>query len=175
MRNWSEYVWLIDHLVKTGFINTIREIWWDVRPHNNFGTVEVRICDLPSSLEDVLGLTALVQCLVHSLSQEIDAGTYQHDCHPMLVRQNKWRACRFGMAAELVDPTTLACMPARKVVRQLVERLRPVAQELRCEPYLEHVVEMAEAPTGADRQIAVYKETGDPVEVVRRALAAQKA
>ena len=83
MRNWSEYAWLLNHMVETGFIKTIREIWWDVRPHHNFGTVEVRICDMPPSLRHVLGLTALVQCLVHDLSEEIDRGTYQYDCHPV--------------------------------------------------------------------------------------------
>ena len=97
MRNWSEYVWLVTHLVETGFINTIREIWWDVRPHHNFGTVEVRMCDMPGNLEDSLAIAALIQCLVKALSDEIDRGAYQHDCHPMMVRQNKWRASRFGL------------------------------------------------------------------------------
>src|SRR5690606_2186644 len=106
MRNWSEYVWLTNHLISTGFINTVREIWWDVRPHHNFGTVEVRICDMPGSLDDVLALTALIQCLIVHLSREIDEGAYQHDCHPMMVRQNKWRASRFGTQARLVNAYT---------------------------------------------------------------------
>ena len=175
MRNWSEYVWLVNHLVGTGFINTIREIWWDVRPHNNFGTVEVRICDVPASLTDVLGLTAVVQCLVHALSEEIDAGTYQHDCHPTMVRQNKWRACRHGMDANLVDLWTQASLPARKMLGQLVDRLHETAVELDCLDYLEHARAMAQQPTGAERQLAVYHETGDLVEVVRRCLAASGA
>ncbi len=128
MRNWSEYAWLLNHMVETGFIKTIREIWWDVRPHHNFGTVEVRICDMPPSLEHVLGLTALIQCLVHDLSQEIDRGTYQFDCHPFLIRQNKWRACRYGMEARLVDPASHQAVPARQVVRTLA---RPLAGSCR--------------------------------------------
>ena len=106
MRNWSEYVWLVNHMIDTGFINTIREIWWDVRPHHNFGTVEVRVCDMPANLTDTLALAALVQCLVKALSDEIDNGTYQHDSHPMMVQQNKWRAARFGNQANLVDTDT---------------------------------------------------------------------
>ena len=117
-------------MVETGFIKTIREIWWDVRPHHNFGTVEVRICDMPPTLEHVLGLTALIQCLVHDLSEEIDRGTYQFDCHPFMVRQNKWRACRYGMEAQLVDPVTYQAEPARDVVHGLVERLAERAEEL---------------------------------------------
>src|SRR5690606_3663786 len=103
MRNWSEYTWLINHLVDTGFINTIREIWWDIRPHHKFGTVEIRVCDMPANLDQVLALTALVQCLVQAISTEIDEGTYQSEYHPMMVAQNKWRATRFGPDARLVD------------------------------------------------------------------------
>jgi glutamate---cysteine ligase / carboxylate-amine ligase len=171
MRNWSEYAWLVNHMVETGFIKTIRELWWDVRPHHNFGTVEVRICDMPPSLEHVLGLTALIQCLVHDLSQEIDRGTYQFDCHPFLIRQNKWRACRYGMDARLVDPASHQAVPARQVVRSLLDRLQARAEELGCVPYFEIVREMVEQPTGAVRQLQIYEETNDLAEVVRRMLA----
>jgi carboxylate-amine ligase len=171
MRNWSEYVWLMNHMVETGFIKTIRELWWDVRPHHNFGTVEVRICDMPPCLDDVLGLTALIQCLVHDLSQEIDRGTYQFDCHPFLIRQNKWRACRFGMDARLVDPSNHRAAPARVVVHDLVERLQFRAEELGCARYLNRVHLMAEEPTGSVRQLAAFNETNSLPEVVRRMLA----
>ncbi len=134
MRNWSEYTWLLNHMVQTGFIKTIREIWWDVRPHHNFGTVEVRICDMPPTLRHVLCLTALVQCLVYDLSEEIDRGTYQYDCHPFMVRQNKWRACRYGMEANLVDPTTFQSVPARQSLHSLVNRLADRGEELGCAP-----------------------------------------
>lgn len=167
MRNWSEYVWLVTHLVDTGFIHTIREIWWDVRPHNNFGTVEVRICDMPGSLQDALALAGLIQCLVSTLSDEIDRGTYQRDFHPMMVRQNKWRACRFGLDAELIDPYTCEPQRVRDLVPQLVHQLKPVAQELGCEPYLECVEEIASGPSWAERQLEVLQRSGDPAEVVR--------
>lgn len=170
MRNWSEYVWLMNHLVETGFVRTIREIWWDVRPHHNFGTVEVRICDLPQDLPSVLALTALVQCLVHRISEEVDHGTYRFDSHPMLVQQNKWRACRYGLDASLVDLDTREPRPARQVVRDLVSRLRDNAEALGCLPYLKTILEMVEQPTGADRQLAVFEQTGDLAEVVRRSL-----
>jgi carboxylate-amine ligase len=168
MRNWSEYAWLVNHMVETGFIKTIREIWWDVRPHHNFGTVEVRICDMPPSLEHVLGLTALIQCLVYDLSEEIDRGTYQFDCHPFMIRQNKWRACRYGLDASLVDAATHQSIPARQVVRALLDRLQPRAGELGCTSYLEIVREMTEQPTGSVRQLQHFQETNDLAEVVRR-------
>jgi carboxylate-amine ligase len=171
MRNWSEYTWLLNHMVQTSFITTIREIWWDVRPHHNFGTVEVRICDMPPTLEHVLGLTALIQCLVYDLSQEIDRGTYQYDCHPFMVRQNKWRACRYGMDARLVDPLTYQAIPMRQVVHSLIDRLEDRGEELGCASYLNDVRELAERPTGSMRQLKIFEETNNLAEVVRRMIA----
>ena len=168
MRNWSEYVWLVNHMVDTGFINTIREIWWDVRPHHKFGTVEVRICDMPANLEDTLAIAALVQCLVKYLSDDIDQGTYQHDSHPMMVQQNKWRAARFGNRAILVDTDTYLTAPVEQVVDEMVAKLRPTAVELCCENYLERCVNLSREPSAAQRQLDILEETGDPREVVRR-------
>jgi len=168
MRNWSEYVWLVRHLVDTGFINTIREIWWDVRPHHNFGTVEVRVCDMPGNLNDTLAIAALVQCLVKSLSDEIDEGTYQHDCHPMMVRQNKWRASRFGTAARLVDSFTYQVVTVAQVVDELADILTPAAATLGCEHHLEHCRHIASSPSWADRQISIFNESGSGEEVVRQ-------
>jgi glutamate---cysteine ligase / carboxylate-amine ligase len=168
MRNWSEYVWLVNHMIDTGFINTIREIWWDVRPHHNFGTVEVRVCDMPGNLTDTLAIAALVQCLVKALSDEIDHGTYQHDSHPMMVQQNKWRAARFGNQARLVDTNTYRVATVSDTVKRLVEMLQPTATELDCARYLNHCVTMATSPSAAQQQLNLMDETGDPVEVVRR-------
>lgn len=168
MRNWSEYSWLVNHLVDTGFINTIREIWWDVRPHHNFGTVEVRVCDMPGSLSDVLAITALIQCLVKALSDQIDEGTYQHDCHPMMVRQNKWRACRFGNQARLVHSYTYHVQNAAATVELLVQRLSPIASELGCLTHLRRTLEMVNQPSWPDRQRQIWIETGDHAEIVRQ-------
>lgn len=168
MRNWSEYVWLVNHMVDTGFINTIREIWWDVRPHHNFGTVEVRVCDMPGNLEHTLALAAMIQCLVQSLSNEIDGGAYQHDCHPMMVRQNKWRAARFGMDAELVDSFTYKTKPASEVVASLTELLMPTAKTLSCEHWLVRCEQLSRETSWSQRQLDLYSNTGSLVEVVRQ-------
>jgi carboxylate-amine ligase len=168
MRNWSEYVWLVNHMIETGFINTVREIWWDVRPHHNFGTVEVRVCDMPGNLPDTLALAALVQCLVKALSDEIDNGTYQHDSHPMMVQQNKWRAARFGNQARLVDTNTYRSASVVDTVEHLVGALRKSAAELECEKYLEHCLTMARGTSAAQRQIDLMAETSDPREAVRK-------
>ena len=174
LRNWSEFVWLMNHLIRTGFLQSVRDIWWDVRPHYNFGTIEVRVCDMPGNLDDVLAIAALIHCLVKALSDEIDRGTYQHDHHPMVVRQNKWRAARYGLDAALVDSFTYELASARDEVRSLVERLRPVALELGAAPYLDRAAELASGPTWADRQLALLEQTRDPAEVVRRMSAASR-
>jgi carboxylate-amine ligase len=174
MRNWSEYVWLVNHMIDTGFINTIREIWWDVRPHHNFGTVEVRVCDMPGNLPDTLGLAALIQCLVKALSDEIDNGTYQSESHPMMVQQNKWRAARFGNQAKLVDTTTYESAPVDETVERLVNKLHTAATELTCESYLSHCVQMARQPSAAQLQLDLMAETNDPREVVKRLLDASR-
>lgn len=168
MRNWSEYVWLVNHMIDTGFINSIREIWWDVRPHHNFGTVEVRVCDMPGNLTDTLAIAALVQCLVKGLSDEIEQGTYQHDCHPMMVAQNKWRATRFGVRAQLVDSYTHEVLPVVGAVTRLTSRLRGVAEELGCVDRLQHCIQLADGPSAAERQLAILNETKSPQEIVRR-------
>jgi carboxylate-amine ligase len=158
-------------MIETGFINTIREIWWDVRPHHKFGTVEVRVCDMPARLEDVLALTAFIQCLVKALSDDIDQGAYQHDCHPMMVRQNKWRASRFGNRAQLVNSYTHEVQSVSEIVRRLIGRLHATAEELDCVKFLEATQELADEPSGADLQRDILEETDDPAEVVRRLVA----
>jgi glutamate---cysteine ligase / carboxylate-amine ligase len=174
MRNWSEYVWLVNHMIDTGFINTVREIWWDVRPHHNFGTVEVRVCDMPGNLQDTLALAAMIQCLVKALSDEIDNGTYQSESHPMMVQQNKWRAARFGNQAKLVDTTSYKAAPVVETVERLVDRLAEPASELACEQYLAHCRTMARTPSAAQRQLDLFDELGDPQEVVRRLVAGSR-
>jgi len=168
MRNWSEYVWLVNHMIETGFINTVREIWWDVRPHHNFGTVEVRVCDMPGNLQDTLALASLIQCLVKALSDEIDHGTYQHDSHPMMVQQNKWRAARFGNQAKLVDTNTYRSASVTDTVKSLMQKLKNTAAELACEHYLDHCLTMARTPSAAQRQLDILAETNDKQEMVRR-------
>jgi len=168
MRNWSEYAWLVRHMENTKFINTIREIWWDVRPHHAFGTVEVRVCDMPGNLDDSLAIAGLVQCLVKALSDQIDEGAYQHDCHPIMVQQNKWRACRYGNKAQLVNVKTFETQSVPGIVNSLIDYLQPTAKELGCRPYLERVREIASGKSWADRQLEIFHETGDPKQVVEQ-------
>jgi carboxylate-amine ligase len=167
LRNWSEYNWLINHLQDTGFIRSIREIWWDVRPHAEFGTVEVRIMDQPLCMRHLLGLVALTQSLVAGISLAIDRGAYQYDIHPIIAKQNKWHAVRWGMDASFVDPDTMTAMPARDSARRLIARCAPHAERLGCLEELSYLDDIIEHGTGAARQRQALRETGDPRGVAR--------
>jgi carboxylate-amine ligase len=167
LRNYSEYCWVVNQSIQSGFINSIQEIWWDVRPHPRFRTVEVRIFDLPPNLEDAMALTALTQCLVTALSEQIDNGVYQHDIHPIVVRQNKWKATRWGMRAELIDPVTHKTIPVREMVFFLYEKLKPYAERLGCVTELNHLIAMLDRPSGAEQQMELYREHGNLEAVVR--------
>jgi carboxylate-amine ligase len=166
MRNWSEYVWLVDHLIATGFIKSIREIWWDIRPHCEFGTVEVRVMDMPPNMRHLLALVALTQSLVAGISADIDKGAYLYDCHPMIAKQNKWHAARYGLDASFVDPTTMKAVTAPEAARKLLDVCRPIARDLGCAEELEGINDIIDHGTGARRQVEVFQRASDAREVV---------
>jgi carboxylate-amine ligase len=168
LESWAEFEDLLARMQAAGFVESHREIWWDVRPSADNGTIEVRICDMPADLPDLLGLTGIIQCLVQSLSEEIDAGSPGPEPHPLMVRQNRWRACRFGLDAELVDPITMEAQPARGAAEALIRRLEAISIRLGCRRQLGHALQMTVRPTGSERQLLLYEEIGDLSEVVRR-------
>jgi carboxylate-amine ligase len=172
LHSWAEYEDLLGQMTAAGFVESHRELWWDVRPNAEHGTIEIRICDMPADLPDLLGLVAMIQCLVLSLSEEVDCASIGPDSgpepHPLLLRQNRWRACRFGLEAELVDPTTMEAQPARGAAEALIRRLEAVADRLGCRRSLGHALGMTVRPTGSERQLLLYREVGDLAEVVRR-------
>lgn len=170
LEGWEEYLALVRQMVAGGFIDSARDLWWDARPNADHGTLEVRLCDMPPDLPSVLGLAALIQCLVHELSEQVDRGEPCLEFHPLLVRQNRWRACRYGLDAVLVDPFTLQSQPVRRLGQSLIERLSGAARALGCRSEFEHVRQMLAAPDGAERQMDDYRRTGSLVEVVRRAI-----
>jgi carboxylate-amine ligase len=167
MRNWSEYAWLIDHLIKTKFISSIREIWWDVRPHAGFGTVEVRVMDMPMNMKHTLGIVALTQSLIAAISDHIDQGAYQFDTHPIIAKQNKWHASRYGLDASFVDFETMQAVPARTMARRMLDRCTPYAEKLGCTDQLQYVNDILEHGTAAQRQRKVLEQTNNLGAVVQ--------
>ena len=167
--SWDDYCALVERMHRAGFIESHRELWWDVRPNASNGTIEVRICDMPTDLNGVLDLTALIQCLVKRLIDETlaDPNAVDEAADPILVRQNRWRACRYGLGAELVDPDTLEPVPARDALRRMVDSVTPVARRLGCAHRLAALRHGLAGPSGAERQMAVHEQTGKLTEVIR--------
>jgi carboxylate-amine ligase len=168
MRDWTDYARLVKRHISAGLIDSAKELWWDVRPSPEYGTVEVRVCDMPADLASVLGLTALIQCLVVDLGQSSGRQPALDDCVLAIIRQNLWLAGRFGLGAGLIDVHSGLEVPARDVAKQLAERLHEISCDLGCAAQLRLVDAMASAPSGAARQLEIFARTGDLAEVVRR-------
>ena len=153
----------VDLMVEAGAMDDYTFCWWDVRPHPKIGTIELRILDTQTSLRTAVALTALTQCVVaRSLEETGPQGPYDRE----LAVENKMRAARHGMDAAFYDAREKTTVPAREMVRDLVERLRPISQDLGCEDELLNVLEIVEGGTGSQRQREVYEESGDFLDVV---------
>jgi len=135
---WGEFSELMTTLMAAKAISSIREIWWDIRPHPNFGTVELRICDGIPTMTEISCVAALAQCLVEWMDSLIDRGYTLPFPKAWIVGQNKWRAARHGVDADIIVDETGTLTPLRKAIADLVEDLTPVARRLGCEKELDH-------------------------------------
>jgi carboxylate-amine ligase len=142
-------------------------VWWDVRPHPNFGTVELRICDGLPSLDEITCVAALVQCLVERFDRQLDDGYRLPDPYPWLVRENKWRAARYGLDAEIITDNTGRVQPVVDAILELVDDLLPVARRLECVDELALIPKLIERGASYHRQRATAAaHGGDLVPVV---------
>ncbi len=174
--DWASFLALVDHLIACGLIHSPKDLWWDVRPNATLGTVEVRICDMPPGLDEVLGLAALIQCLVHVLSRDEGPSTaafaggqspHASSSHGMILDQNRWLAARYGLGASLADPATRQRKSVRLLARELVDRLIPVGREIGCADQLQKLGARARGSNGAVAQLAAHSRTQALEDVVR--------
>jgi carboxylate-amine ligase len=136
LEGWHQFSELMTTLISAKAISSIREIWWDIRPHPNFGTVELRICDGLPTMTEIACVAALAQCLVEWMDSLIDRG-YTLPCpKAWIVGQNKWRAARHGVDAEIIVDERGTLAPLREAIGELVDELTPVARRLECEAEL---------------------------------------
>lgn len=164
--SWDEFEMYMEALIETKTIDTIREVWWDIRPHPNFGTIEMRICDGLPSLEEVGAVTALSQCLVVMLDREIDRGYRLPKPKQWLVRENKWRAARYGLDAKIVVDNIRTLRPVRDALLGLVEELMPTAKRLGCLDELGAIETILDRGASYQRQRERFAQTGDMRDVV---------
>jgi carboxylate-amine ligase len=175
--SYQDYAEAVGFMEATGAIGDYTHLWWDVRPHPRFGTVELRVMDVQTRVEDAVALAAYVQCLVKQILDEIDAGRPPVAYNRMLLSENKWLAARYGLDAPLMD---LAAgkrikMAARTLAKRRLRELRPIARELDCAHQLARVEWMIENGTGAQRQLQVWNANRDLHEVAEELADATEA
>jgi glutamate---cysteine ligase / carboxylate-amine ligase len=168
-RDYADYAELVGQLEKTGCIADYTHIWWDIRLHPRLGTIEIRICDAVTRVEDAVALTAYCQALVKHYSEQFDAGEEIPSYHRILTTENKWLAARYGLEAPVMDLATgrRNRMTVAQIVRRTLREIEPHARELGSDRELDGIREILSRGNGADRQLRVFNANRDIVEVVR--------
>lgn len=164
--SFNEFQSYVDLLVKTGSIDNGKKIWWDIRPHPVFNTLEVRICDLCTRVDETMAIAALVQAIFVKIYKLFTHNMTFRTYRRALLTENKWRAMRYGLDGGLIDFGREAAISARELLPELVEFVDDVVDELGSRRDVEYVLQMLENGTSADRQLAVYERTGDLKAVV---------
>jgi YbdK family carboxylate-amine ligase len=158
LSGWDQFERYMELLISTNAIQTVREVWWDIRPHPTFGTVELRICDGLPTLEEIAAVAAMAQCLVEQMDGQLDRGYTLPEPRAWVVRENKWRAARYGLDAEIVVDARGRVQPVRAALHDLVEDLTPTARRLGCEDELALVPRILEHGASYQRQRRVAAE-----------------
>ncbi len=164
--SWGEYDNFIKLLIKTNCIDNAKKIWWDIRPHPFFNTIEFRVCDIPMRADETIALAALIQATVAKLYKLYTANQGFRLYRRALIMENKWRAARYGLDGKLIDFGKQKEVPARDLVREYLEFVDDVVDELDSREELEYIHKILETGSGADRQLRVFEETGDLKKVV---------
>jgi carboxylate-amine ligase len=168
-RDYADYAEVVGQLERTGCIADYTHIWWDIRLHPRLGTIEIRICDAVTRLDDVIAITAFCQALVKHYSERFDAGEEVPSFHRILTTENKWLAARYGLEAPVMDLHTgrRNRLPVAQVIRRTLRLVEPHARELGSEAELAGIETILRRGNSADAQLRVFNANRDIVEVVR--------
>jgi glutamate---cysteine ligase / carboxylate-amine ligase len=162
----SSFQRYVELLIKTGCIDDGKKIYWDVRPHPFFPTLEFRICDIPTRVDDTIAIAALVQALVAKFNKLLDQNLTFCLHHKMLIEENKWRAVRYGLDGKMIDFGKRREVPIRDLIRELLTFVDDVVDDLGSRQEIEHIHTILDRGTSADEQLSVWRETGDIKAVV---------
>ena len=175
--DYDDYAEVVGQLEKTGCIADYTHIWWDVRPHPRFGTIEVRVMDAITHVEETVAITAYVQGLVKHYSELYDAGKELPSYHRILVTENKWLGARYGLEAPVMDLVTgrRNRVPIAQLIRRALRDIEPHARELGSERELEGIREILSRGNGSDRQLRIFNANRDILEVTREISEATEA
>jgi glutamate---cysteine ligase / carboxylate-amine ligase len=165
--SWSAYENFVNLLVKLNSIDNGKKIWWDVRPHPTFGTLEFRMCDVATKVEEAIAIAAITQAIVVKLHKLYTGNMGFRLYRRALIEENKWRAARYGIEGKLIDFGKEAEVPMRELAAELLEFIDDVVDDLGSRSACEYVNTILREGTSAERQLRVYQETGDLKAVVR--------
>lgn len=164
--SYSEFENYVDLLIKTNCIDNAKKLWWDVRPHPFFDTVEVRICDIPMRAEETIAIAALIQATACKLWKLHSCNVDYRQYSRALLMENKFRAVRYGLDGKLIDFGKQEELPARELIAEYLHWVDDVLDELGSRDAVNYIHTMLERGSGADRQLAVFRETGSLHAVV---------
>ena len=165
--SYQQYQSYVDLLIKMNCIQDATKIWWDVRPHPKFPTLEFRICDIPTRVDDTIAVAALFQAIVAKLTILIDKNLGFRLYHRRLIQENKWRAVRYGLDGKLLDLGKQKEVHVKDLIRELLDFIDDVVDDLDSRKEIEHIHTILERGTSADEQLRVYEENNqDFVPVV---------
>ena len=168
-RDYADYAEVVGQLERSGCIADYTHIWWDIRLHPRLGTIEIRICDAVTRVEDAVAIAAYCQALVKQLCEHYESGQEIPSYHRILTGENKWLAARYGLEAPVMDLASgrRNRTPVSRIIRRAVDELRPHARELGSDRELEGILEILARGNSADRQLRIYTANRDIVEVAR--------
>jgi glutamate---cysteine ligase / carboxylate-amine ligase len=164
--SWSEYENFVNLLIRTNCIDNAKKIWWDIRPHPFFNTLEVRICDIPLRLDETMCLAALIQATIVKLYKIHAQNQSFRQYGRALMMENKWRAARYGISGKLIDFGKEREVPERELILEYLEFVDDVVDELDSREEVAYVHNILKHGTGADRQLRVFQETGGDLKKV---------
>jgi carboxylate-amine ligase len=163
---YSEFEDYVNLLIKTNCIDNAKKIWWDIRPHPFFNTVEVRVCDIPMRAEESVAIAALIQATAAKLYKLHERNQDYRQYSRALLMENKFRAVRYGLAGKLIDFGKQEEVPECELIQEYLSFIDDVVDELDSRKAIDYIQTMLTQGSGADRQLKVWRETNDLKRVV---------
>jgi len=168
VNNWSQFLIIYDQLLQTHSIQSMKDVWWDLRPSPGYGTLEIRICDAPATMLEVESITAFIHLLAYrcKLDNQIDKVSLHSVPTSWILRENKWRAIRFGVDAEIIKEATLEMISIKDDIHRIFDEMGPFIRELRYKEYVQCLNDILEKGNSAVRQRKVLENSGNINDVI---------
>ena len=161
--SWDKYSEMITLLINTGIINDIRDLWWDVRPHPDFGTIEIRICDLPSSFNEILAIVALIQGLAANMTESGEHTSY----NMQILKSNTWQAARYGLEGRFASPLIQKKISMQEAAGEIFAEVAPTMEHLGTSRYLHVLQKIVKTGTSSVQQRKIFNKQKDFSAIIK--------